>query len=75
MHISNNFRYLLEAVNFFNLAEKHGLKLNPRTIALGRDYECLIQQTDTHVSFTSTEKERGRREITALGLDPDRPHV
>ncbi|WP_320173195.1 TIGR04372 family glycosyltransferase [Maridesulfovibrio sp.] len=75
MHISNNHRYLLEAVNYFNLTDKHGLKLNTRTIALGRDYECLIQQTETHVNFTSAEQEQGRREIAALGLDPDRPHV
>ncbi|ACS78639.1 TIGR04372 family glycosyltransferase [Maridesulfovibrio salexigens] len=75
MHINKNFRYLLEAVNFFNLTDKHALKLNTRKISLGRDYECLIQQTDTHVSFTSAEKERGRQEIATLGLDPDRPHV
>ncbi|NDV23208.1 TIGR04372 family glycosyltransferase [Desulfovibrio sp. JC022] len=75
MNISNKFRYLLEAVQFFNLNDNHGLKLNTRTIALGRDFECVIQQTDTHVSFTEEETKRGRRELKALGLDPNRPHV
>jgi len=75
MRINDKFRYLHEAVLFFNLSNKHELKLNTRTIALGRDFECLIQQTGNHVDFTPQEHERGKCEIKALGLDPQRPHV
>ncbi|MDC7217505.1 MAG: TIGR04372 family glycosyltransferase [Spirochaetales bacterium] len=75
MHISKSFHYLLQAVKTFNLTQKHELLLNTRTISFARDYECVIQQTDTHVHFTPEELARGRREFTDLGLDHDRPHI
>ncbi|TIH17296.1 TIGR04372 family glycosyltransferase [Marinifilum sp. JC120] len=75
MQICNCNRYLLEAVKIFNLTEKHELLLNTRTISFARDYECVIQQTHTHVAFTEEESKRGKRELKELGLDPNRPHV
>ncbi|NDV26670.1 TIGR04372 family glycosyltransferase [Desulfovibrio sp. JC010] len=75
MRICRWDRYLLQAVRFFNLREKHELLMNTRKISFARDYECLTRQTDTHVSFTPDEIERGRSELAALGLDADRPHI
>ena len=67
--------YLLEAVRIFNLSLKHELLLNTRAKSFARDYECLIQQTETHISFSAEEVEQGRKELRALGLDPEKPHV
>jgi len=75
MRIRTWHSHLLEAVRTFNLSPKHELLLNTRAKSFARDYECLIQQTDTHVSFAAEEMERGRNELRALGLDPGKPHV
>lgn len=68
-------RYLLQAIQFFNFTKQHELLLNTRKISLGRDFECLIQQTEPHVYFTAAEIKQGQRELAALGLDPERPHI
>lgn len=75
MHVNNLYRYLLQAIRAFNLAPKHEQLLNTRAISFARDYKCVIHQTQTHVNFTESECERGKRELQNLGLDPEREHA
>ncbi|WP_320172167.1 TIGR04372 family glycosyltransferase [Maridesulfovibrio sp.] len=75
LRVNYGYRHILDAIRRFHLTSEHEILLNTRKLAFVRDSECLMQQTESHLEFPSKDTNKGRKGLTELGLDPDRPHV
>lgn len=67
--------YILDAIRRFNLHDKHEIVMNTRIVAFGRDADCVMQLTGSHISFSTNQEKQGIEALKDLGLPSEKDHI